>query len=539
MQSFAIAAALSKDRGMGGFNGGLAPADLIVLLGYLVLSVGLGIYLSRRQDDSKDFFLAGRNMPWWAVGMSLFASNISSTTLIGLAGEGYTHGIAVFNYEWMAVVVLAFFVVFMLPTVLSAQVYTMPELLELRFSRGTRLYFSGLTLFLNIVVDTAGSLYAGGLLINVLFPEISLWVSIPCLALVAGLYTVTGGLKAVMYTDVFQAAILLVGSMTLTWLAFDAIGGWEALVSSVPAERLSLVRPASDANLPWPGLVLGVPLLGFYFWCTNQFMAQRVLSAKNLSHGTWGCLFAGLLKLPVLFIMVIPGTAATLLYPELPRGDAVFPTLVLDLLPTGLKGLVCAGFVAALMSQIDSTLHGASTLVTMDFVKPFRPGISDETLLATGRWVVIILMVAAAIWAPTLGRFGTLFTYLQSVLAYAVPPVLSLFLVGWFWSRTTARAAHMALTIGTLAGAALFIDVELLARHELHFLYAPPIIFTISTAVLVVVSLWQSKPEPIGAAWATAVARKAESQAPVGWRSPGTLSIALLVLTAIVVGAFW
>ncbi len=511
----------------------LAALDLVVLVAYLVASVGFGIWLSRRQSSSEDYFLAGRNMAWWTVGFSLFASNISSTTLVGLAGQGYSHGIAVFNYEWMAAIVLGFFVVYMLPSVLSARVYTMPELLERRFSRGARLYFSALTLFLNIVVDTAGSLYAGGLLIQVIYPEVSLWVSIPVLAVVAGVYTATGGLKAVMYTDVFQAVILLVGSLVLTIEVFSAIGGWETFSATIPPERLSLIRPLDDEVMPWPTLLLGVPLLGFYFWCTNQFMVQRVLGAKDVAHASWGALFAGFLKLPVLFIMVLPGTAAVMLYPDLPRGDAVFPTLVMDLLPIGFKGLVCAGFVAALMSQIDSTLHGASTLVTMDFVRPLRPGISDRGLLYTGRIVVVVLMTLAAAWAPSLGRFGTLFGYLQSVLAYAVPPVLSLFLVGWFWERASAFGAQLALLGGTLLGFVLFIDIEVLEHHDVHFLYIPPFLFVVSTLLLGLGSALRPGTETTAA---DPGVQKAEI--PTGWKNPRTLALVLVALTAVLVVTF-
>ena len=244
---------------------GLSAVDLAIVVGYFVATVAFGIAISRRQETAEDFFLAGRTMPWWIVGLSLFASNISSTTLVGLAAEGYASGIAVFNYEWMASVVLVFFIVFILPSILRAQVFTMPELLERRFNTGARIYFSLLTLFLNIVVDTAGSLYAGGLLVQVIWPGASLWISIPVLAIVAGLYTSIGGLKAVMVTDALQAAILLIGSVMITGFAFSAAGGWNEVINSVPAERLSLIRPLDDPNMPWLGLVVGVPLLGFYF----------------------------------------------------------------------------------------------------------------------------------------------------------------------------------------------------------------------------------------------------------------------------------
>ena len=518
---------------------GLSQLDLAIVFVYFAVTVVFGIAISRRQETAEDFFLAGRTMPWWIVGLSLFASNISSTTLVGLAGEGYATGIAVFNYEWMAAVVLVFFIVFMLPSILRAQAYTMPELLERRFNTSARIYFSLLTLFLNIVVDTAGSLYAGGLLIQVIWPSASLWISIPILALVAGLYTSVGGLKAVMVTDALQAVILLVGSVMIAGYAFTVAGGWSQVAQAVPPERMSLIRPLDDPNLPWLGLCLGVPLLGFYFWCTNQFMTQRVLSARDLDHARWGCLFAGFLKLPVLFIMVLPGTAAAVIYPNLDRADLVFPTLMMDLLPIGVSGLVCAGFLAALMSQIDSTLNGASTLVTMDFVKRWRPQLSESGVLLTGRVVTVLFMLLAVLWAPQLGQFGSLFQYLQKILAYAVPPVLSLFVIGWFWRGANSTGSNLALVFGTLAGAALFVLVEITGTIELHFLYVPPILFAISCVILVGGSLshrTQNSPAADDLVWRADALDAPKKPWHLDYR---VQSVALLAATAATVVAFW
>ena len=339
----------------------LQAVDYAMLIGYAVVVIALGLYFGRQHENASDYFLAGRRMIWPLIGISLFASNMSSTTLVGLAGEAYSTGIAVFNYESMAAVVLIFGVFFFFPALLRSGVYTLPEFLERRYDSRARSYFSLLTLFLNIVVDTAGSLFAGALVLQLLFPEIPLWQTVALLALLAGIYTMIGGLAAVMYTDAMQAILLLIGAIVIAVAAFGEAGGWSAVMSQAPAEMTSLLRPLDDPGVPWLGMVMGIPLLGFYFWCNNQFMVQRVISAKDVNHGRWGALFAGALKLPVLFIMVLPGTAAILIYPELPRPDLVFPTLMFDLLPTGLLGLVLAGFIAALMSQIDSTLNSAST----------------------------------------------------------------------------------------------------------------------------------------------------------------------------------
>ncbi len=522
----------------------LHTVDIVILVVYLALTIALGLYLSRKHDTAEDYFLAGRSMIWPFIGLSLFASNISSTTLIGLAGDAYSTGISVYNYEWMASIILVFFAVFFLPFILRSGVYTMPEVLERRFDGRARTYFSGLTIFLNIVVDTAGSLYAGALILKLIFPEIPIWQTISVLAVVAGIYTIAGGLAAVIYTDTIQAVLLIIGSVVITVFALDRVGGWEAVVAQVTPDKLSLIRPADDPSVPWPGLITGVVLLGFYFWCTNQFMVQRILSAKDLNHGRWGALFAGLLKLPVLFIMVLPGTMAILLYPNLEKPDLVYPTMLFDLLPMGLLGLVLAGFTAALMSQIDSTLNSASTLITMDFVKKKYPTLSPHQLMRVGQVVTFIFMLLAVLWAPQIENFGSLFKYLQKILSYAVPPVLALFLVGFFWRRANSQGAITTIVVGTLAGILLFVANEVLDWFDIHFLYIAPSLFLFCVLVLVIASLATPpmKPEDIeGFVWSGADFR-AETESLKGvpfYKNYRVLSVGLLAVTACVVGSFW
>jgi SSS family solute:Na+ symporter len=470
--------------------------DVAIIVVYGVTMIALGICVGRRHDDASDYFLAGRRMLWPIVGVSLFASNISSTTLIGLAGEAYRIGIAVFNYESMAALVLIFGAVFFFPFLLRSGVYTLPEFLERRFDSRARTFFALLTLFLNIVVDTAGSLFAGGLVLKLLFPDLPLWQTIAMLAVAAGIYTIIGGLAAVMYTDALQAILLFGASIFIAVAAFSGAGGWHAVMSGVPAGMISVIRPADDPGVPWPGLLTGVPLLGFYFWCTNQFMVQRVISAKNIDHARWGALFAGGLKLTVLFTMVLPGTAAILLYPDLPRPDLVYPTLMFELLPTGLLGLVLAGFIAALMSQIDSTLNSASTLVTMDFVRRVKPSLTSHQLMRVGQLATFSFMVLAVLWAPQIENFGSLFSYLQRILSYAVPPVIAMFLAGLFWPRANARGAMATIVTGLLAGAALFVLNEVTGTFALHFLYIAPILFVICLVAMILGSLTTLPPPP-------------------------------------------
>ncbi len=518
----------------------LSTIDYVMISAYALVVIVIGLFFARREKNAEQYFLAGRRMTWPLIGISLFASNISSTTLVGLSGNAYGQGIAVFNYEWMAAIVLVIIAAFFLPAYLRARVFTIPEYLERRFDRRSRYYFSALTLFLNIVVDTAGSLYAGGLVIQLVFPQLPLWQIIVALTLVAGIYTAAGGLAAVMYTDALQAVLLTTGACIITWAAWQRIDGWEAVLAVTPPEQLSLILPADDTQLPWPGLVTGVFLIGFYFWGMNQFMVQRLLSARDLQHGQRGALFAGLLKLSVLFIMVMPGLMARVLYPELPNQDQVFPTLMFDLLPPGVLGLVLAGLLAALMSSIDSTLNSASTLVTMDFVHTRAPGLDSRKLMWIGRGVTVLFMLLAMAWAPQIATFSSLFNYLQQVLAYAVSPVVAVLVIGMFWRRASAGAAIAALITGLLGGILLFVVNVVSGLTDVHFLYIAPLLFALSSVVLIVFSLRSEPVEGVEALmWRAGKQREPAPAQAVHWYSDfRVLSVALLALTALVVGVF-
>lgn len=526
----------------------LTPLDLGVVVTYIVAIIAFGLWLGRKQESTDDYFLAGRSLGWGVIGLSLFASNMSTSSLVGMAGEAYGGvGVAVYNYEWMAGLVLVIFCAFFLPFYIRTGIYTMPEFLERRFDGRSRLYFSGWTVFLNITVDTAAALYAGALVVRLVAPEVPMFVSIAVLAVLAGLYTIAGGLKAVVYTDAIQAILLIAGSGAVAWFAWQAVqgqGGWAAVEAITPPEQLSLILPADHPTMPWPGVLSGVFILGFYFWATNQFMVQRTLAARTLNDGRWGALFAGLLKLPVLFLMVLPGTFARVLYPGLERADAVFPTMVFDLLPPGIRALVLTAMVAAIMSSVDSTLNSASTLVTMDFVKRFRPAATSKQLLRVGRIVTLVFMVFAALWAPVILQFDTLWAYLQSFLAYVVPPFVALFVVGVFSRRATSQAAFASLMAGHAASVALFVAGPVLGAVAIPFLYIPPILLAVSLAAIALVSLRTPAPDPAAIAdvtWTPALWRE-DSAALAGrplWQNYRVQGAVLIALTAVVVFLFW
>ena len=428
----------------------LTGLDISIVIGYLLFVVLLGLYFGSKHKDAEDYFLAGRSLTWPLIGFSLFASNMSSNTLVGLTGAGFKDGFSVFSYEWMAVFVLIIFAVFLLPYYLKNKIFTVPEFLERRFNYLARGYASGISIILNIFVDVAATLYAGGVLIQLVFPQFELWQIITVLSIIAGLYTISGGLSAVVYTDAIQAVILIMGSCFITYIAWNQSGGFEEVMKITDPTHIDIVKPITDEALPWPGLFTGVLLLGFYFWGTNQYITQRTLASKNKKEGQWGAMFAGLLKLTILFIMIFPGVFARVLYPEwnTDEMDKLYPTMLFDLLPAGLLGLVLAGFIAALMSSIDSGLNSVSTLFTMDFYTKLKPGKSNEELMKVGRWVTLTIMIIATAWAPQIANFEKLWDYLQLSLSWFCPPVLALFVMGLFWKGANSRGAFWAIAIG-------------------------------------------------------------------------------------------
>lgn len=443
--------------------------DYIVIAVYAAFLLFICAKVARRSPDTDELFLAGRSLGPAVVGLSLFASNISSTTLIGLPGAAWESGIAVANYEWMAALILILTALFLLPRLIGSRLTTIPEFLEQRFDARLRRYLSACSLFLSIVLDTAGSLYAGGLVLTLFFPQLGLEFTIVLIAILAGLYTAAGGLRAVAYTDVLQSVVLLTGSLLLTWLVFAELNfDLGRIVEGLGEERLSLLRPIDDPHLPWLGTVIGLPVLGFYYWTMNQYVAQRILGARDVTAATQGATLAAALKLLPLFIMVLPGAVAVLLIPELERPDQVFPELIARYAPAGLAGLLIAGLIAAIMSSVDSTLNSASTLIMVDFVQPSKPALDSRSIARLGRLCTLILMALAALWAPMIQYFPGLFAYLQQTFAYVTPPLVAVFLLGVGIRRITARAAWRGLLSGHLLSALLFVGAQL-GWHDVHF----------------------------------------------------------------------
>lgn len=464
---------------------GVSQLDIIIIVAYVLLVLGIGIWVARQTKTGEDLFLGGRTFGWGLIGLSLFASNISSSTIIGLSGAAYSSGIVQSVYEWMSGLPLIVAALIFIPMYLKSRITTIPEYLAGRFDRRSQVFFSIVTIVISILVDTAGGLYAGAVVLQTFFPDLVLWQTTLVLAVVAGAYTAFGGLKAVVYTDAIQAIVLIVGCGILTFMLYEQLDfSWDTVVAAAPEGHFSMVRPLDDESLPWLGLIMGVPFLGFWYWTTNQYIVQRVLGARDLSNARTGVILAGFLKILPLFIMVIPGAMAISLFPGLENSDSVFPTAVMKTLPSGMVGLVLVGLISAIMSSVDSTLNSASTLLVVDFIKPSVPDITPKRIAMWGRVSTLVLMVVAAAWAPMIPKFGGLWSYLQQMFSIIVPPIAVIFLVGVFYKRGNGTGAFMTLTLGTALAIGLFLLSEF-GYWPLHYTINVGIMIAVCTAIFI------------------------------------------------------
>src|SRR5579871_496102 len=384
----------------------LAPVDLVIIAIYFVLVFGIGFYFSRKERTSEDYFLAGRNIGWFAIGASLFVSNISTEHFIGLAGSGATSGLAGGNFEWQASCILLLGWVFV-PFYLRSNVFTMPEFLERRFNRNCATYLAGISIIAYIFTKISVHLYAAAIVLERVVGW-NQWTAAIILVIATGIYTIAGGLAAVIYTDLVQTLILLAGAIALAVIGLDKVGGFGALRAALPPGYFHMFKPISDPGFPWTGIVFGAPLIGIWYWCTDQVIVQRVLSAKDEGHAKAGTIFAGYLKILPVFILVLPGLIAYALYPQMfkvvggqvTNGDIAYPMMIVNLLPAGLVGLMIAALLAALMGAMSSVFNSASTMVTLDFYKKFRPAATEKQLVTFGRIATGAMVVLGLLWVP-------------------------------------------------------------------------------------------------------------------------------------------
>ena len=527
---------------MFGLEVNISTIDLVIIAAYFLVIFIIGYVVSQRTESGDDLFLAGRSLAWGAVGLSLFASNISSSTLVGLTGDAYRIGLAPSAYEWMAGLLMIFGAFTFYPFFLRSRVSTIPEFLEKRFDVRSRKYFSAVTMFLAVIVDTAAGLYAGALVAQNFIPDLNLTVFIVALAIIGGIYTAAGGLAAVVYTDVLQAIILIAGSAAIAFFTFSQFDfSWAAATQALPEGHLSIVQPISNEVLPWPGLIVGVPILGFYYWILNQYIVQRVLGAKDVSNARRGAILAALLKLTPLFIMMLPGAFAVGLLPGLESPDTVFPTLIQEYLPVGLTGIVLAGLISAILSSVDSALNSASTLLTLDFIEPAMGGdLEPRQARRIGTFSTLGFMVVAAVWAPLIQGFPGLFSYIQSMFAYIVSPIVAVFLMGFFWDRGNASGAFTTLIAGHIVAAITFALVQT-GVVNIHFLYVSGLLFAVSCFIFYLSSLnLGSTPNDEKIDELTFSSGYAEPEGSVAWYADFRLQAALVAaLTVAIVIIFW
>lgn len=470
--------------------------------------------VAQKQKSTTDYFLAGRHMGWFVIGGSIFASNIGSEHLVGLAGSGAQSGVAMAHYELHAWLVLVLGWVFV-PFYARSGVFTMPEFLEKRYSPASRWLLSLISLVAYILTKVSVALYAGGIVFKVLFPENffegidNFWVGALSIVVLTGIYTVLGGLRAVVYTDAIQAVVLIIGSAIVTCIGLSKLGGWDQLRQVCGSEFFNLWKPYNDPDFPWPGMLFCAPIVGVWYWCTDQYIVQRTLSAKNETEARRGTIFAAYLKLTPLFIFIVPGMIAFALAKsgrlDLPAGDQAFPILVKVLLPPGLRGLVVAGLLAALMSSLSSVFNSCSTLFTIDIYQKLKPNASQQQLVRVGRIATVIVVVLGILWIPFMKYISEgLYRYLQSVQAYIAPPIAAVFLLGLFCKRINAAGCITGLISGFLIGIARLV-AEIFKEHlaadsfiytlaNMNFLYFSLLMFCVIVLLIVITSLLTPKP---------------------------------------------
>jgi SSS family solute:Na+ symporter len=489
--------------------------DYLIFGVYLFIIVGLGLWVSREEEgeekDSADYFLASKALPFWAIGSSLIAANISAEQFIGMSGSGFRVGLAIASYEWMAAVTLLVIAYFFLPIYLEKEIFTMPQFLEQRYDGRVRMLLAIFWLLVYVFVNLTSILYMGGLSINVImgFP---LWWSIAGLALVATAYSLYGGLKAVAWTDVVQVLVLVGGGLLATWAALDAyaegagpIAGFSALMDDA-SNRFNMVLfegelmyrnddgQLQDAYQLLPGLSVligGLWVANLFYWGCNQYIIQRALAAKNLKEAKRGLAFAGYLKLVLPLIVVVPGIVAFALDAPIQRGDEAYPWLLGQYVGSGFRGLAFAALVAAIISSLASMMNSASTIFTMDLYRNYVDDeASESTLVRIGRIVALVCIVIATLLAPQLADLDQVFQYIQEYTGFVSPGVLAIFIMGLFWSKATPNAA--------LVSAVLSIPLSALFKFltpEIAFLNRMLIVFFISVAVIVVLSLLENRGE--------------------------------------------
>jgi len=452
----------------------LTAFDIITFVGFLAFVIIVSLYASRKEETAEDYFLAGRNLSWWLIGFSLIASNISTEHFVGMAGKGYDLGLAIASYEWMAAVTLVVVALVFLPKFLKSGIYTIPEYLEYRYNATARAIMASFMMVAYIFVALASVLYSGALALQSIF-NIDLVQGIWLIGILAGIYTVYGGLKAVVWSDLIQGSALLLGGIFVTVLGFIAVGGPVAFFKA-NADKLHTVLPWNHSEMPWVAVFIGgLWIPNIFYWGLNQFITQRTLGAKSLAQGQKGILFAAGLKLLIPFIIVFPGIMAYQLYgSQVGAADGAYPFLIKKLLPMGFRGIMFAALFGAVMSSLDSMLNSASTIFTIDLYKRhFNKKAGNKQVIRMGRIMTGVFVVVGCLWAPTIVKFGSVYTYIQKIWGFMSPGIVAAFVFGIIVKRAPAAAGIGAMILGIpIYGLCLFLwpDTAFLHHMSITFL---------------------------------------------------------------------
>ena len=476
------------------------PIDLAIVVAYLVGIVAVGCFCGLKQRRSKDgqgegYFLAGKTLTWSVIGLALFSTNISTVHLVSLAQEGYVNGLAYGSFEWMAVFTLIALSLFFAPFYIRSKVATLPDFLEKRYSRPCRDWLAIVSIISAIFIHIGFSLYTGAVVLKGLF-GFDILASIIAISALTGVYTIVGGLMAVVVTESIQTVILLAGAICITAIGLHRVGGWSGIVDNVDPVKLTMLRSSSDpSNLPWYSVFLGYPVIGLWYWCADQTIVQRVLGAKDENHARIGPLFAAAIKILPVFIFVLPGTICLALIkqgqlPKLDDSANVYAFMIAKLLPIGLKGLVAAALLAALMSTVSGALNSIATLFSYDIYKRYKPETSDKKLVVIGRWVTFFGMILAIFWSPLLGHYGSIFQGITAMICYIAPPITAVFLWGVFCKKASATGAIVTLWTGFGLGFIVFLLdwFKTTTGWAVPSMMATFYLFVICSAVLALVS---------------------------------------------------
>ena len=508
---------------------GIETLDIAIIVVYLLGVVGIGLYagkLMRKKSssgESRDYFLAGGTLKWPMIGLALFATNISCVHLVSLAQSGFDTGLLNGNFEWMAAFTLILLSLFFAPFYIKSKISTLPDFLEKRYNRPCRDMLAVFSILSAVVIHIGFSFLTGGIVLRDIF-GVDIYVAIIAIAALTALYTIVGGLLAVVLTEAIQTVILIAGASIITWIAYDKMGGWDAMLTSLEStgdtNKLSMLRPHGDeSGMPWYAIMLGYPVLGIWYWCADQTIVQRVLGAKDENHARVGPLFAGLIKIIPVFIFVLPGLLAYTLastgkldLTALTGADGavdskgIYTAMITQLLPVGVKGIVIAALLAALMSTVSGALNSISTLTAYDLFKRFKPESPDHQLVVVGRIAAGLALVLAIGTVPLLIKSPSIFNALSNIIAHIAAPVTCVFLLGVFWKRANAFSAQWTMIIGALTGIITYsLDVSSYVTGG--FMMMAFYLFVFCVVIQVTLTLISKQPVP-------------ESSAQLCWDSP-------------------